>query len=363
MAEVDLEQLMNCALCPNMCRSECPALQAGSREAVAPAGKARLAAMVQNDQLEWSESLLEAVANCLGCRGCTIHCPFPELNLCDELLFSRVGAKPAGALPAWEPYLNNLRKYGSPYGKRQEEYRGATRGGKVLFYAGCTALANNPASVEAYCHLFKQAGVDFQMIEEDCCGYPAETWADLELAKKLASENRAKVERSGAELLVTGCPECWQTFTERYPAWGLQLPLEIVDGSSYLLGLLAEKKLKPGRGGLTGPVTIHDPCILARTAGVISELREIVLAVPGLELVEANPGKDKTRCCGGGRMFQLSFPRTAEAVARKRLEEMPAQIPILTACPFCREGLKTGERKVYELVEIIAEACPEDNCK
>jgi hypothetical protein len=43
VAEVNMEQLLNCALCPNMCRCECPVLQTLGREAVAPAGKARLA--------------------------------------------------------------------------------------------------------------------------------------------------------------------------------------------------------------------------------------------------------------------------------------------------------------------------------
>ncbi|HED23655.1 MAG TPA: (Fe-S)-binding protein, partial [Firmicutes bacterium] len=265
MAEVNLEQLLNCALCPNMCRCECPVVRATGREALAPAGKARLAAMLKQGQLEWDGELLEAVAGCLGCRGCTILCPFPELNLCDELLFTRLEAEEAGvSLPAWEPYLANLKKYGSPYGQRLES-TAVNKGAEVVFFAGCTSVANHPQSVEAACYLLEKANVSYCMIEEDCCGYPAETWGDPGLARTLAFENRRKLIESGAKTLVTDCPECWSTFTGRYPDWGVELPLEIVDGPSYFLGLIEEGKLLPEDAGL-GLVSYHDPCIWARTA-------------------------------------------------------------------------------------------------
>ncbi|MDZ4131539.1 MAG: hypothetical protein U1E11_00230, partial [Dethiobacteria bacterium] len=56
-------------------------------------------------------------------------------------------------------------------------------------------------------------------------------------------------------------------------------------------------------------------------------------------------------------MFQLTFPATAAAVAGSRLTEFPNEVPLVTACPFCREGLSQEGRPVIELVELLAHSC------
>ena len=352
-----MEELHNCALCPNICRCECPVLQVTGREAVAPAGKARLAAMLQKEQLGWGEEVLGAVSHCLSCRGCTIHCPFAELSLCDELINTRLTAKAGGVrLPQVEPYLANLKNHGSPYGQKNETTARGEKDTEILYYAGCTSLANNPDSISAAMSLFDKAGIFCQMIEEDCCGYPAEIWGDEDLARQLAEENLHKIKESGASTMVTGCPECWLTFTSYYPEWGLELPLDIVDAPTYFLGLLEDGQLKPGRGEIS-KISYHDPCIWARAARKTAEPREIISRIPGLELLEANPCGEDTRCCGGGAMFQLSYPDAAAAIARRRLDEFADDATIITACPFCREGLLQENRTVIELAELLDRAC------
>ncbi len=358
MAEVNMEQLLNCALCPNMCRCDCPVLQALGHEKVAPAGKARFAAMHRQDHLELSNEVIEAIAHCLGCRGCTVLCPFPELNLCDELLYARTPDTDdqSGQLPAWEPYLANLKKYGSPYGQKPPFNSRTKRGADVLFFVGCTALANHPESLNSVEKLFQKAGVSYQLLDEDCCGYPAETWGDPKLACSLAAENYRKFIESGAKKLVTSCPECWMVFSERYKEWGFELPLEIIDAPSYFLGLVNKGLLKPSAVGQT-KLSYHDPCIWARTAKITAESRQLLESIPGLTIEEPLASGEFTHCCGGGRMFQLSFPKTAEEIAKRRLTEFPAGAGIVTACPFCREGLTQDNHRVIDLLELLAEAC------
>jgi len=359
MAEVNMEQLLNCALCPNMCRCDCPVLQALGHEKVAPAGKARFAAMHQQDHLELSNEIIEAIANCLGCRGCTVLCPFPELNLCDELLYARTpdSVDQSGQLPAWEPYLANLKKYGSPYGQKPPFGGKSSRGSDVLYFVGCTALANHPESVAVIGKLLQQAGVNYQLIDEDCCGYPAETWGDPNLAHSLAAENIRKFVECGAKKLVTSCPECWLIFTERYKKWGFELPLEIVAAPAYFLGLVKEGLLKPAAIEQT-KLSYHDPCIWARTAKLTKEPRQLLESIPGITIEEPLFSGELTHCCGGGRMFQLSFPKTAEEIAKRRLSEFTVGAGIVTACPFCREGLsQENNARIIDLLELLANAC------
>jgi len=357
MAEVNMEELLNCALCPNICRCECPVLQVSGREAVAPSGKARLAAMLQHKQLNWDEPVFEALSNCLSCRGCTIYCPFTELSLCDELLNTRLAAKASGIrLPVIDPCISNLKNYGSPYGQKGGPSAAGKKGAKVLYFAGCTSQANHPSSIDAARKLLNKAGVSFQMIDEDCCGYPAEVWGDQELARQLAAENRRKIVDSGASILVTNCPECWLTFTDRYPVWEQDLPLEVIDGPTYFLRLLREGQLEPKKSELE-KISYHDPCIWARAAKKTDEPREILSLIPGINVQEPLSYGEQTRCCGGGSMFQLSFPETAAAIAERRLKEFPEDAIIVTACPFCREGLLQEGRRVLELVEILEQSC------
>lgn len=361
MAKIDPEQLTNCALCPNMCRCDCPVLQVLGREAVAPAGKARLALLSRQGSIKMDHDIFKAIAHCLGCRGCTVLCPFDELNLCDELLFARNSARTTGfAVPEWDSYLGNLKKFGSPYGQEKSTVKNIYPGAGVLLFAGCTALANNPNSINSTVKLLELAGIKFQLIDEDCCGYPAETWGDLELAHQLAAENRRKIIDSGASILITNCPECWLTFTDRYPDWDLEMPLEIIDMPTFLLDLLQKDLIKPKSVGDL-KVSYHDPCIWARSANKTTEPLEILKMIPDLVIeYPADKGRN-TRCCGGGRMFQLSFPQAAAAIARRRLQDFSPAVTIITACPFCREGLlHDNGNPVFELVELLKKSCCQD---
>jgi Fe-S oxidoreductase len=66
-----------------------------------------------------------------------------------------------------------------------------------------------------------------------------------------------------------------------------------------LKDLIAARRLtfkKPGN--LT--VTYHDPCYLGRHNRFFEEPREILRAIPGLELVEMAHCGPNSLCCGGG---------------------------------------------------------------
>ena len=358
MAEVNRERLLDCALCPNMCRCECPVTQALRKEAAAPSGKARLAHLLLEGRLPWSEEALAALSACTGCHGCRLLCPFPELDLAEELLSLRAEAAGKGVqLNALTPFRNNLKKYGSPYGSRTDSAEKKDQSGAVLFFTGCTTLANNPASRDTAFSLFKEAGVSYRVIDELCCGYPAQSWGDVELARQLAAENRSLINASGASTLVTGCPECWHTFSARYRDWGQELAPPVVDSTAFFLELVRSGRLKPRRIAGVDTVTYHDPCLWARVEEKWEQPRELLGLIPGLTLVEAVPAKQFARCCGGGQMLQLSAPSLSEAIARQRLEELPPQAAVVTACPFCRESLQAGGRAVLELVELLGKAC------
>lgn len=360
MAEINREQLLNCALCPNMCRSECPAAQTLGKEAVAPAGKARLAHLLLEGHLEWSAAALEALAACSGCRGCSLYCPFPELDLPEELLGLREEACRRGLEhPGLREARENLRRHGSPYGPQPPLPDPGTDGGpaEVLFFPGCTAPARNPGSVEAAERLLREAGVSFQRAAAGCCGYPALAWGRPEEGREAAVGLAEAVSRGGTARLVTGCPECYLTFTRRYPSWGVSLSIPVHDATRYFLALVEEGRLNPQPPAGVRSFAYHDPCLWARVEERTAEPRRLLGLIPGITPLEAAPGGGGTRCCGGGQVLALADPLLAEGIARRRLAELPPGAAVVTDCPFCRESLHAAGAEVVELVELLARAC------
>ncbi|HWC22064.1 MAG TPA: (Fe-S)-binding protein, partial [Flexivirga sp.] len=108
-------------------------------------------------------------------------------------------------------------------------------------------------------------------------------------------------------------------------------------------------------------VTYHDPCYLGRHNGVYSPPRELIGALPGVELTEMERTKEKSFCCGAGgaRMWmeeklgsRINLNRTQEAVAT-------GADRIAIGCPFCRVMMTDGltaeqsEGKAREEVEVV----------
>jgi heterodisulfide reductase subunit D len=91
-------------------------------------------------------------------------------------------------------------------------------------------------------------------------------------------------------------------------------------------------------------VTYHDPCHLGRASGVYDDPRYIMEAIPGLELIEMPRNREYSRCCGAGGGLKSGYPDIQNKMAQRRIreaEETGAQ-ELVSACPFCYQGLQVG---------------------
>ncbi|RLF63472.1 MAG: hypothetical protein DRN31_02365, partial [Thermoplasmata archaeon] len=71
----DMDAVIKCALCPNMCKFDCPVLAAEKNDAVSPSGKMRLAYFIEAGYLS-SDDAFEDMYKCTGCNACVQWCPF-----------------------------------------------------------------------------------------------------------------------------------------------------------------------------------------------------------------------------------------------------------------------------------------------
>ena len=99
MGQEKLVQKINCTICPNMCRFDCPVTTVVKKETVAPAGKMRLSVMLEKGMLEENKELYSYFYQCTGCRSCEHWCPFENLIVPELLLDVKAQAAENGMAP------------------------------------------------------------------------------------------------------------------------------------------------------------------------------------------------------------------------------------------------------------------------
>ena len=178
----------------------------------------------------------------------------------------------------------------------------------------------------------------------------------------LASQNVDTLNRyrMGERTIVTACPHCFNTIGNEYGQLGGSFTIR--HHSEYLSGLVSAGRLQLGADGLPGrTVTYHDSCYLARYNGVIAPPREVLGAIPGVELREMDNSGRQTFCCGagGGRMWMEETRGTRVNAARTQQVLATGADTLATACPFCmvmlRDGLNDAGRGVGSEDQVTAQ--------
>jgi heterodisulfide reductase subunit D len=102
-------------------------------------------------------------------------------------------------------------------------------------------------------------------------------------------------------------------------------------------------------------VTYHDPCDLARNGGVYEAPRQILAAIPGIELIEVHERRERGLCCGGGGDLEMVDPGLAQRVAERAVGKLAATgaQSIVTACPQCVRTLTRGAEQAAPAVEVL----------
>jgi len=247
---------------------------------------------------------------------------------------------------------------------------------EVLYWVGCAASYDDRAKkiARATARLLKQAGVDFAILgQEECCtGDPARRAGNEMLFAMLAESNAAVLnsykEKGGMKTVVTACPHCFNTLKNEYPDFGVKL--EIVHHTDFLMGLIASRRLVPKRP-VEGRIVFHDSCYLGRYNDVYESPREILRAIPGVELVEPDYWtKTRGLCCGAGGAQMWMEEQNQNRVNVKRtlqLVDTDAKT-VASACPFCMtmltDGLKSQnlEDRIQQMdvAELLDLSCSDD---
>ncbi len=373
LKKLTYEEVTRCNRC-GFCLPSCPIYLVKGVESATPRGRNAITRAVIEGRLQWSEEVKKSIFSCLGCGACTANC-FPAIKTRDIVFRDRECLVNEGIYPKIADRLaqyileeGNISNEDNEERSEWQELLGdipehyfEKEHAEVIYFVGCVAsffpLAQKiPASMV---RILEKAGVDFTVLggEEWCCGYPLIGAGMPEKMKDLIEHNVEAVSRIGAKTLVFTCPSCYHTWKHFYPS-----TIEYLSVSEYLATLIKEDKIAFNH--LKVRVTYHDPCDLGRNSGVYEAPREVLNAIPGLELVELEKNRQFTMCCGGGGNLEMVDPDLSGQIADMKIEEIKATGAdmVVSSCQQCLRTIAGRARRrkiglvVKDLTELVAEA-------
>ena len=170
--------------------------------------------------------------------------------------------------------------------------------------------------------------------QERCCGHDLLWTGEQEAFEDLAKENSENFRKRGVQHLVTACAECCRT-------WRLDYPQVIPDYHPRVEHLAEFLAARVETGELSfsptdnGRVTYQDPCRLGRQLGVIDEPRQLLAAVPGVDLLEMGRRGRDALCCGTSGFIHCDAVSRQLQAQRLRSAAETGATKLLTACPKC----------------------------
>ncbi len=354
----------------------CPSYQAVRFETFSPGGRMWLLRAFLDGEIAASARLSEILFSCAACGNCTEHCAFPKFK--DRLLEAFTAGRGAlietGSLPAAvKKVFESAYGYGNAFGfSREERARWAEGldlepfdGQEYLLYIGCEGSFDERGQkmARALAGLLRAWGVSFGVLgqREQDDGNEIRAMGESALFEHLAKQNIEAFQQAGVRKIIALSPHAYHAFKNAYP-W-LGGAFQVLHYGQLLQQLAAGRVL----GASVQPlkVTFHDPCYLGRHNREYEACRQLIRALPGIELVEMDRVRADALCCGGGggNFYTGMLAGGSDSPSRVRVREaaQTGASLLAVACPVCGKMLDDAVRaeqmeerlRVLDLAELV----------
>ncbi|MBN1375637.1 MAG: FAD-binding oxidoreductase [Dehalococcoidia bacterium] len=368
-----------CSQC-GYCVEECDQFYGRGWESQSPRGKWYWLREYMEGRQKWDQFMVDTMLVCTTCEMCNRRCSasLPIEQSWMKLRGKLIDEENKMTFPPFEMMGEATLNEGDIWaGYRRDRARWfpedliASHGQGVrspnVYFAGCTAsYVENDISM-ASAKLLDEAGVDFTYLgeRENCCGTPMLVAGKWDVFAETMKHNIAAVKTSGANTVITSCPACDMMWRHTYPEWAKKLGIDFDIKVRHYSEVVAEKiksgQFKfPDRAKEPVTVTWHDSCHIGRVSGVYEEPRELIRALPGVNLVEMAYNREDAHCCGSV-LTLIKDPPIAAEIGKVRMDEaseVGAQ-KVLALCPCCQFQLRVSadKKKLDMEVSDLASFC------
>lgn len=383
--------MYSCTEC-GRCSSQCPAT--ATNKPLAP----RQMLLNMRDQLyengvdifadDWTGKIIdtdskwitdEVVWACNTCRACEEACPV-NIEYVDKIVDMRrhLVQEEARFPTELTRTFKGMETQGNPWGIGADKRDAWTEGlgiptlaenpdAEYLFFVGCAGSFDDRAQkiTKAVARILTAAGVSYAILgkEEPCNGDTARRLGNEYLYQTMATMAVEVFEGYKIKKVITNCPHCFNTIANEFPQFGGDY--ETVHASQVVADLIKQGRLELDNE-IARSIVFHDSCYLGRYNDIYDAPREILKAIPGVILKEADRSRSTGMCCGagGGRMWIEEDP--SQRVNTLRVKQLLETSPdvIASACPYCMTMLSDGVKdsnaeesvETRDVLEIVADA-------
>jgi glycolate oxidase iron-sulfur subunit len=362
-----LDLIRDCVHC-GFCLPTCPSYAVFEEEMDSPRGRILLMRIGHEEGEEISPEMVTHFDRCLGCMACVTACPSgvqydkliertrPQLERSQArtwrerayrkaifALFTHPGrlralapgSKLAPKLAPLAPTarlksLLSLAPPASPLAAVRQlpqvkQTRAPARRGTVAFMQGCIQRVFFGDVNAATVRVLSAEGWEVHSPRQPrCCGALQLHSGHEDEALELARATIAAYERYDAVVAnVAGCGSAMKDYGHLLaddPQWGERakaFSAKVKDVHE----LLAEHEPQAVRHPLRLRAAYHDACHLAHAQGIRTQPRELLRAIPGLELLEP---AEWELCCGSAGIYNLLQPEAAEKLGVRKAENLRA---------------------------------------
>ncbi|MGN7482254.1 (Fe-S)-binding protein [Priestia megaterium] len=405
----DEKKWADCVHC-GMCLESCPTYEITGQEQHSPRGRVHLIKSVAEGKISVNEQFTDPVFACLDCRACTTACP-ANVDVGGLIEEARGQIRQAMPLTGWKgmiskfflkelfPHSHRLEAAGSllklyqksgmqkmmrttgmlnmmpthlaemehvmpkitrsvrkKYKKKRVLKAKAERKAEVAFLTGCIMDVMFSDINEATLNVLRRNGNDVVIPpSQTCCGALHVHAGDRDMGRQLAKKNIEAFQHADTVIVnAAGCgcmlKEYPELFREEEQEWLEKAEVfaeKVQDISKYL----HDTGYRAPQIKLHKRITYHDACHLAHGQGVREEPRDILLSIPGVEMVHM---ANADRCCGSAGIYNLTNPDMAGAVLQSKMEHVPHDVEMISmGNPGCMLQMAVGVKKYGRSQQIV----------
>jgi glycolate oxidase iron-sulfur subunit len=368
--------LDDCVHC-GFCLPACPTYVSWGEEMDSPRGRIDLMRGLAEGKIEWSKNVAAHFDRCLGCMGCMPACPSgvkydvliehtrAELERhflrtqADQVhremifaLFPYPGRLRAAAALLWLYTESGLRSLVRRSGllrllprrlaqmdallpavslhnvvarlPERVPAKGTPRA-RVALLAGCVQRVFFPGVNEATLRVLSAEGCEVLVPPgQGCCGALSIHAGREQEALAFARDTIALLEEDPVDTILVNAAGCGSNMKDygrlfaddpKWAARAAAFSAKVRDVTEFLAALPPVAPRRPIRAR----VAYHDSCHLAHAQRIRAEPRQLLIGIPGLELVEIPDGD---QCCGSAGIYNIVQPDSSEEIGARKADNV-----------------------------------------